>query len=105
MLFTFYIEDVLKLKKNNSGPKRLNRPSEGYLMAVKELCLNGPSEGHLMAVEASAIQHNFSCGQSPIPAVTIPTFTKLTVTIFQRYGTGIRMWSGTLETEVGKKIG
>ena len=28
VLFTFYIQDVLKLKKNNSGAKRLNTKSK-----------------------------------------------------------------------------
>jgi hypothetical protein len=33
VLFTFYIQDVLKLKKNNSGAKRLSEESE-----AKDIC-------------------------------------------------------------------
>ena len=56
-----------------------------------------------MAVKASAIQHKCSFGQSPIPVVTIHRFTELIVPIFQRNDTGILKWSGTVETETGKK--
>jgi len=30
VLFTFYVQDVLKFKKNNSGAKRLNIPKNEY---------------------------------------------------------------------------
>ena len=37
VLFTFYIQDVLKLKKNNSGAKGLIYPSSGACECVVEL--------------------------------------------------------------------
>ena len=39
VLFTFYIQDVLKLKKNNSGAKRLRLG--GAINLLPPLCLHG----------------------------------------------------------------
>jgi len=36
VLFTFYIQDVLKLKKNNSGAKGLMTAKRGLLHTVKK---------------------------------------------------------------------
>jgi len=35
VLFTFYIQGVLKLKKNNSGPKRLRKCVVPYSKRIK----------------------------------------------------------------------
>jgi len=55
-----------------------------------------------MAVKASAREHKCSCWQSTIPVVTTHRVNKLTLPLFQRYGTGTLMWSGRLEIEVGR---
>ena len=38
VLFTFYIQSVLKLKKNNSGAKRLK--AEGFIVLTPEVSRN-----------------------------------------------------------------
>ena len=40
ILFTFYIQDVLKLKKNNSGAKGLTNSKGGKQNNKEFLCIN-----------------------------------------------------------------
>ena len=42
VLFTFYIQDVLKLKKNNSGPKGLTCSTHGQKRSAYKISVGNP---------------------------------------------------------------
>ena len=59
VLFTFYIQGVLKLKKNNSGAKRLVSRASGYLLERKMINLVRLLDNVRPKVKFSALNYLF----------------------------------------------
>jgi len=58
VLFTFYIHGVLKLKKNNSGAKRLVIPPNTFLVIFVRNILNKTSDGDFAYKTAKKLLEN-----------------------------------------------
>ena len=66
VLFMFYIQDVLKLKKNNSGAKRLNKPHVTHktvgITAYKVTDFKTEIRfGQNVVQQIDVVWHKFSC--------------------------------------------
>ena len=63
VLFTFHIQGVLKLKKNNSGAKRLRVTERVRKCKKNKKKTNGPFQGHIGWVIASGTKRYLTEGQ------------------------------------------